>query len=127
MKTTLAKMPDSVRRLVAAMGCTKRYVNVSFSETFRIPSAYGDGYRAVWGTTRLDGSTEGRIVRGSWGGPNPFARGLERATNDAEGGDLPMVSGTIAVAWQQGGHGTSIPCVYAHPSDAAPLLPEARA
>lgn len=91
-------LPSQVQSALHAVGFRRRDIAVEPSETFHMPSAYGDGYRAFAVVLNM-GTGERKGFSGSWGGANPF----EPRSIDHDTAEHSIPINGCAILGQEGG------------------------
>lgn len=116
----LKDLPIGVQNhIVNTLGLRPRNVAVHVGTEAYPSNAYGDGHRAHFAIVHNAGEKPAKMVRSSWGGPNPF----QTTALDAMAGSnraYPIPPGHAVVLGSSQRH---VGEVHFHPDDIAKLLP----
>lgn len=123
MRVRTRDLPDALRRALTEVGFHKVDIAITPKSdgTTRLDSPYGDGYQTFAVAVELETGRTSEVARSSWGGVNPFARGIEAAMDRSV--EIVIPQGAILIQGQRGGGQAVSASIECHPDDLAPFLP----
>lgn len=98
----ITAIPANVQRILSSVGYNKKDIQVSAVEKVCIQFAGGNGIRGFAVAGNLE-TGEHRVMRGSWGGANPFESSKGNAVDRDSGDHTIPVNGFVITGWEGGG------------------------
>ena len=112
-------LPPTLQRALKEVGYARRDVEVRARESVTLQDMGGDGYRGFASIVNLEtGAT--KVLRGSWGGPNPWSRDNAVDLDDRKHA-IPL-NGAV-VQGREGGTSGVYATVTVNPGNVSTLLP----
>lgn len=113
----LKELPQTLRKSLAKLGYRRRDIRVAPATEIDMHVVGGSGSRGIAMVVNVDTGKVSDVVKGSWGGANPF----DKKPLDAET-KVRIPSNGAVIKGTEGGHGMFL-TIYVHPSQLVSMLP----